>query len=59
MFLEKFIDFYEKVSQCLSATKKFNIKYKAIFFFEQWINGEKMNLSKRINFYIEEMLNKK
>ena len=37
-FLSNFVEFYEKVSSNLIATKKFNIKYKAIFFFEQWIN---------------------
>ena len=54
-FLEDIVAFYEEIgTYFLVGTSKFNIKYKAIFFYEQWINEEKISLPKRMNYYIEE-----
>lgn len=36
--------------------KGFNLGYKLTFFFEHWINEEKICLPKRLNIYFEELI---
>lgn len=55
-FLEEFVQYYQTISQILAPTKSLSIRYKSIFFFEQWINQEKVNLPKRLNIYAEEII---
>ena len=58
-FFNEFILYYQKISDYLTNTKSYNIRYKAIFFFEQWINDEKISLPRRLNIYAEEAILKK
>lgn len=55
-FLTDFIQYYSKISESLSNTKAYNIRYKVIFYFEQWINDQKINLPKRLNIYAEKAI---
>ena len=53
-FLEQFIAIYQKISSSLTNLKKFNLRYKAVFFFEDWINEEKIQFPRRLCMYLEE-----
>lgn len=55
-FLKEFVKEYLFISTCLSGVKSFNIGYKVTFFFEHWINGEKICLPKRLSIYFEDLI---
>lgn len=54
-FIDSFCDLYNKVSELLKGTQsKFEINYRSVFAFEEWINNEKFNIPLRLNVYIDE-----
>lgn len=55
VFIGEFSIFFEKVMDILRSTQnKFDINYRSVFAFEEWVNIEKFNIPFRLNHYIHE-----
>jgi hypothetical protein len=53
-FLRVFCELYERVAVLLQSTQsKFDINYRSIFTFEEWINNEKFNIPLRLNLFMD------
>ena len=58
-FIDAFCALYEKVGVLLKKTQsRFEINYRSIFTFEEWINHERFNIPLRLNLYIDDHLSK-
>lgn len=58
-FIDAFCELYERVGVLLKKTQsKFEINYRSIFTFEEWINNEKFNIPLRLNLYVDDHLKK-
>jgi hypothetical protein len=57
LFLEVFCELFGKVAGLLENTQgKFDINYRSVFAFEEWINNEKFNLPLRLNLLLDHHL---
>lgn len=56
-FIWGFWSLYERVARILKGTQsRFEINYRSIFTFEEWLNNEKFNLPLRLNLFIDHHL---
>jgi hypothetical protein len=54
VFLTAFCTLYHRVAALLKETQgKFEINYRAVFTFEEWINNEKFNVPLRLNLLLD------
>jgi hypothetical protein len=54
IFLRAFCELYARVAVLLKGTQsKFEINYRSIFTFEEWINHEKFNIPLRLNVLLD------
>jgi len=54
IFIQNFCALYEEITALLkSSQSKFEINYRSVFTFEEWINNEKFNIPLRLNLFID------
>ena len=54
VFITDFCSLYEEVAVLLKGTQsKFEINYRSVFTFEEWINNERFNIPLRLNLFID------